>query len=118
MARRMSLQTQAVVGALLDQGPDDELYGLEIVKASGLPPGTIYPILVRLRDQGWIHDRWEPAEEAQLRGRPPRHYYRLTTEGRAQALHAVAAAGRDRQTLTRFLGAHLPQRADYPEVQE
>jgi DNA-binding PadR family transcriptional regulator len=115
----MTLQTQAVIGALLDQGPDEELYGLEIVKASGLPPGTIYPILVRLRAAGWIHDRWESSEEAQQRGRPPRHYYHLTTEGRAQASHAVDSVGGDRSTFTGFLARHFPTRAtENPEVQE
>lgn len=118
MSPRMTLQTQAVVGALLDQGPDDELYGLEIVKASGLPPGTIYPILTRLRDAGWIHDRWESTEQAQDRGRPPRHYYRLTTDGRAKAINAINSASRDRQTLTQFLGTHLPPITERPGTAE
>ena len=48
----MAVGVQAVLGALL-QLPDTELYGLEIVKASGLEPSTIYPILQRLRGAGW-----------------------------------------------------------------
>ena len=80
---RMTVGVLAVLGALLDRS-DTELYGLEIVRASGLEPGTIYPILQRLRAAAWVSDRWEDAEPAHTEGRPPRRYYRLTTEGRAR----------------------------------
>jgi len=48
---RMTLQTLRVLGVLLDE-PSGRLYGLEIAKASGLPTGTIYPILARLAGSG------------------------------------------------------------------
>ncbi len=98
---RMTVAVQAVLGALLQQ-PDAELYGLAIVKASGLEPGTIYPILQRLRSAGWVSDRWEDSEPGHIEGRPPRRYYRLTTEGRARAVH-VLQSGRDRSGLSRLL---------------
>jgi PadR family transcriptional regulator, regulatory protein PadR len=98
---RMTVSVQAVLGALLQQ-PDTELYGLEIVKASGLEPGTIYPILQRLRGAGWVKDRWEDPEPARTDGRPPRRYYRLTVEGRARAIHALQRS-RDRSGLSRLL---------------
>lgn len=98
---RMTVAVQAVLGALLQQ-PDAELYGLEIVKASGLEPGTIYPILQRLRAVGWVRDRWEDPGPAHTAGRPPRRYYRLTLEGRARAVHALQH-GRDRSGLGRLL---------------
>jgi PadR family transcriptional regulator, regulatory protein PadR len=104
---RMTVGVLAVLGALLDR-PDTELYGLEIVRASGLEPGTIYPILQRLRGAGWISDRWEDPEPARTEGRPPRRYYRLTTEGRTHAVHALQH-GRDRSGLGRLLAPpHLP----------
>ncbi|MGH3902416.1 MAG: PadR family transcriptional regulator [Pseudonocardiaceae bacterium] len=65
----MTVAVQAVLGALLQQ-PDTELYGLEIVKASGLEPGTIYPILQRLRGAGWVSDRWEDPSPATPRAAP------------------------------------------------
>lgn len=100
----MTLQTRAVLGALLEHGhPDDELYGLEIAKASGLPPGTIYPILQRLLAAGWVVDRWEDSSQAQEEGRPSRRYYRLSVEGRARAVHALQRAGRDLSGLARLL---------------
>jgi PadR family transcriptional regulator len=98
---RMTLDVLAVLGALLDQ-PGTELYGLEIVRASGLEPGTIHPILQRLRGAGWVSDRWEDPEPAHTEGRPSRHYYRLTAEGRARAVHPLQQ-GRDRSGLRRLL---------------
>ena len=104
---RMTVGVLAVLGALLDR-PDTELYGLEIVRASGLEPGTIYPILQRLRGAGWVSDRWEDPEPAHTEGRPPRRYYRLTAEGRARAVHALQQ-GRDRSGLSRLLARpHSP----------
>jgi PadR family transcriptional regulator len=103
---RMTVGVLAALGALLDR-PDTELYGLEIVRASGLEPGTIYPILQRLRAAGWVSDRWEDAELAHTEGRPPRRYYRLTTEGRARAVHALQR-GRDRSGLSRLLAPPFP----------
>jgi PadR family transcriptional regulator, regulatory protein PadR len=100
-ALRMTVGVLAVLGALLDR-PDTELYGLEIVRASGLEPGTIYPILQRLRGAGWVSDRWEDPEPAHIEGRPPRRYYRLTVEGRARAVHALRN-GRDRSGLSALL---------------
>lgn len=106
MARlRMTVGVLAVLGALLDR-PDTELYGLEIVRASGLEPGTIYPILQRLRGAGWVSDRWEDPEPAHTEGRPPRRYYRLTMQGRARAVHALQR-GRDRSGLSRLLAPPL-----------
>lgn len=105
----MTVPTQAVLGALLEH-PDKELYGLEVVKASGLEPGTIYPILQRLRHAGWVTDRWEDPEHGQAEGRPPRRYYRLTMEGRARAVHALQRIGRDRTGLGRLLAAPAVKR--------
>lgn len=101
MGLRITVAVQAVLGALL-QHPDTELYGLEIVRASGLEPGTIYPILQRLRGAGWISARWEDPECAHNEGRPARRYYRLTMEGRARAIHALQRS-RDRSGLSQLL---------------
>ena len=53
-------------------------YGYDLMKASGLPSGTLYPMLSRLQDQGLVTSAWEAAEAD---GRPPRRYYRLTGDG-------------------------------------
>lgn len=59
----------------------DEWYGLVASKATGLPTGTIYPILARLEDAGLARSR----VEARPPGRPPRRYYQLTEPGRELA---------------------------------
>ncbi|MFB9543701.1 PadR family transcriptional regulator [Micromonospora sagamiensis] len=96
---RMTLQVQLVLRALL-QDPERELYGLEIVDSTGLPPGTIYPILARLEAAGWVESRWEVIDQ-QAEGRPRRRYYRLPPDGRTQARSALAAADARRRTRTR-----------------
>jgi PadR family transcriptional regulator PadR len=105
---RITVQTQAVLAVFLDRadpaGGDGELWGFELSRESGLPAGTIYPILQRLTTAGWVSDRWEDPTLAQAEKRPIRRYYRLTVEGRARAVHALEQAGPSRAGLPRLLG--------------
>jgi PadR family transcriptional regulator, regulatory protein PadR len=104
---RMTLQVQLVLRALLEQ-PDRELYGLQIVDATGLPPGTIYPIMARLESAGWVDSRWESIDPHAAK-RPRRRYYQLAADGIAQAREALATADARRQTRARGpLGDALP----------
>ena len=75
--KNKSPQTEAVLVALLGSTPG-WAYGYELCKETGLKSGTLYPILIRLHDQGLLEDGWEDAVEP---GRPRRHTYRLTSEG-------------------------------------
>jgi PadR family transcriptional regulator, regulatory protein PadR len=109
---RMTIQTQAVLGALLTA--DGEVYGLQVVRASGLAAGTVYPILQRLLAMGWIVARWEPAEQAQAEGRPPRRYYELSPEGTSRAYSALHSA-RHRGNLSRLLDLIDPGNAALAE---
>lgn len=56
-------------------------YGFDIMDASGLPDGTVYPALRRLEAAGYLEASWEDADVASADGRPPRRYYRLTAAG-------------------------------------
>jgi PadR family transcriptional regulator PadR len=58
-------------------------YGFDIVDATGLPSGTVYPALRRLEGAGCLTSQWEAREEADAEGRPPRCYYELTPAGEA-----------------------------------
>lgn len=69
--------------------PEAEHYGLALMKASGLASGTLYPILQRLQDAGWIDSAWEQIDPV-AEGRPARRYYRLTAEGVAQGRQSLA----------------------------
>jgi DNA-binding PadR family transcriptional regulator len=75
--RNISLQTQALIAALFES-PQDWRHGYELSKLTGLKSGTLYPLLMRLSDQGLLESKWEPPAQA---GRPPRHVYRLTLAG-------------------------------------
>jgi DNA-binding PadR family transcriptional regulator len=64
--------------AVLNNRPDDWLYGLELARLTRLKSGSLYPILIRLADRGFLESRWlDPVEP----GRPPRHAYRITPIG-------------------------------------
>lgn len=66
--------------ALLTERPR---FGLELVRdlshADGLltSEGTVYPLLNRLRDAGWVTSRWDHEEDQR-----PRRYYSITDQGR------------------------------------
>jgi DNA-binding PadR family transcriptional regulator len=76
-SRRPSPQTVAVLGALAGQ-PSTWRYGYELGQEVGLKAGSLYPILIRLCDRGWLEASWETDPPA---GRPARHLYRLTGAG-------------------------------------
>jgi DNA-binding MarR family transcriptional regulator len=86
---KMTLQTKMVLRLAL-QDPDREWYGLQMIEATGLAAGTIYPIIARLERCGWLESRWEDPAEHEAAGRPRRRYYRFTSDGADQARAAVA----------------------------
>ncbi|MFD0745083.1 PadR family transcriptional regulator [Phytohabitans flavus] len=73
---------------LADPGADR--YGLDLMRATGHPSGTLYPILQRLQRAGWVAAHWEEVDPVAA-GRPARRYYRLTADGTVAARAAVAA---------------------------
>lgn len=56
-------------------------YGFDILDATNLPSGTVYPILRRFEREGLATSEWEAEGVAQTEKRPPRRYYSLTAEG-------------------------------------
>jgi len=62
-------------------------YGFDIMDATELPSGTVYPILGRLERDGYVRSRWESQTVAQREKRPPRRYYEITASG-SRALSA------------------------------
>ena len=51
-------------------------YGYDLSRETGIPSGTLYPILIRLTGRGLLEARWEEAA-----GGRRRRSYRLTGEG-------------------------------------
>jgi len=73
-------------------------YGFDIMELTGLPSGSVYPILRRFEEHGLVESEWEDAEEAHADRRPRRRHYRLTETGLAE----LATAG-ERLALHRNL---------------
>ncbi len=69
-----------------------EMYGSEIVTALSahrelaISGGTVYPLLSRLRKAGLIESVWRESPVG-----PPRKYYSLTADGRAELADMVTA---------------------------
>jgi mannosyltransferase len=79
--RRVTAATLDVLDVFVCDAPDD-LHGFELARRTCRPAGTIYPVLMRLEEMGWLASRW--AENAPD-GRPRRRLYHLTAPGLAGA---------------------------------
>jgi PadR family transcriptional regulator, regulatory protein PadR len=75
-SRALSNQAHQALALLADAHPD-WLHGYDLMKASGVKSGTLYPLLMRLETQGYLEAQWQESST----GRPPRHVYRLTPSG-------------------------------------
>ena len=67
-------------------------HGFDIIDATGLPSGTVYPILHRLEHANLVRAQWESVIRAREEQRPPRRYYELTAGGKTLALEAQVRA--------------------------
>jgi PadR family transcriptional regulator len=65
-------------------------HGFDVIDATGLASGTVYPILRRLEREGLVSARWEEVAIARAEQRPPRRYYELTTAGKALLAMGIA----------------------------
>ena len=88
--RALSRQARALLAALLD-ARDRWSYGYELASLTGIRSGTLYPLLIRLETQGCLEAEWQQPAAS---GRPPRHAYRLTAQGRRLARAEAATADR------------------------
>ena len=83
---RVTPATLDVLAVLLDAG--SSTWGLAVIRASGRPAGSVYPILDRLERSGWVASEW--ADEPDRPG-PRRRYYQLTADGTRAARSLVSA---------------------------
>jgi PadR family transcriptional regulator len=63
-------------------------FGFDIMDATALPSGTVYPALRRLEASGLVESAWEENARSRKAGRPRRRYYELTRTGREQLAEA------------------------------
>lgn len=97
----MTYQTALVLEAL----GAGRHHGWDIMDATDLPSGTVYPILRRIEEAGLVRARWEREGTARREQRPPRRYYELTVAG-----HDRLAEARARFRAMAGLGAHMARR--------
>lgn len=84
---RLTAQTRQVISAFSNEGSSG-LSGSEICKSTGLPSGTLYPILLRLEKAGWLVSKWEEGNPTDM-GRPRKRLYSLTGAG-VRAAQSIA----------------------------
>jgi DNA-binding PadR family transcriptional regulator len=60
----------------------DPRCGAEIMRALKMQSGTVYPMLARMKNAGWL----EFVETLPSPDQPPSHFYRLSPAGRAAFL--------------------------------
>jgi PadR family transcriptional regulator, regulatory protein PadR len=97
----MTYQTALVLEALAA----GRHHGWDIMDATDLPSGTVYPILRRIEEEGLVRAKWEREGAARREQRPPRRYYELTAAG-----HDRLAEARRRFRAMAALGAHMARR--------
>jgi len=74
---RLGLGTIALLQAL----EGGRRFGFDLMDATGLTSGTVYPALERLEELGYVRSRWESEALAHKDGRPARRYFELTAAG-------------------------------------
>lgn len=75
--RRLSITAVSVLQAVANGFE----YGFDIIDATSLPSGTVYPALSRLERDGYLRSAWEDEQQAHKDGRPARRYYRISAAG-------------------------------------
>lgn len=70
--------------------PTTPRYGFDLMEAAGVSSGTLYPILARLEQAGWLK-RQSGGIQPAAAGKPPRKFYLITPEGVTLARRALTA---------------------------
>ena len=86
----MSLVRMTHVTALIIQAVGaGHRYGFDVMDATGLASGTVYPALRRLEEARLLRGKWEDAPAAHRGGRPQRRLYELTSAGERSLEEAI-----------------------------
>ena len=76
--------------AILHAVADGNRFGFDIMDATGLTSGTVYPALDKLESLGYLTSHWEDVRAARRDKRPPRRYFDLTPDGAAALAAGLA----------------------------
>lgn len=94
----LSRMTAATIDVLsvLDEAIEPK-WGLAVIKSSGRPAGSVYPILERLEQSGWVISNWE---DDPSRVGPRRRFYELTDAGATAARQAIVSFAAKSRTIS------------------
>ncbi|WP_413755138.1 PadR family transcriptional regulator [Streptomyces sp. MMBL 11-3] len=71
------------------EDPDNQYYGMQLMRTAHVSSGSLYPALMRLEKVGWIVGELEDIDPSK-EGRPARRFYRMTAGG-VRAAHVALA---------------------------
>jgi PadR family transcriptional regulator, regulatory protein PadR len=74
---------------MMIEHPQTPYSGADIARTVGIGSGTLYPLLQRLENAGWLKSDWEQVDPVEA-GRPRRRHYQLTGHGQVLAARALA----------------------------
>lgn len=94
-SRRPSPQAISLFAALLSRQGRWQ-YGYDLSKELDVRTGSLYPLLIRLTDEGLLESEWQPPSRP---GLPARHGYRLTDAGAAFARTTLDALPEPRTAI-------------------
>ena len=86
---RLSLQGLRVL-QMFAASPCESVAGVDVRKATGLSTGTLYPILLRFEEAGWLTSKWENVDPSEA-GRPRKRLYRISSSGCVKAREVLAS---------------------------
>ena len=79
----------AVIIKIFLEDTEKPRYGLELMRLTGQPSGTLYPSLAKFEQAGWLVGGKEDVDPSK-EGRPARRFYRLSGAGARAAHHQLA----------------------------
>ena len=85
---RISDRGLKVLRAMLE-APAKPMAGVDLYRSTGVGFSTIYPMLIRFEQAGWLTAEWENIDPSQV-GRPAKRLYRLTGLGQREARARLA----------------------------
>ena len=88
---RITHAAMKVLGLFM-KAPRRELSGADIINQTKVFSGTLYPMLARLEEAGWLSSAWEEVDPHEV-GRPRRRLYRITALGQNATNKAFSELG-------------------------
>ena len=91
------------------EDPAEPRYGFELMRLTGMASGSLYPMLARLEEAGWL-TRGKENIDPHAEGRPPRLHYTITGAAeRAGRLKLAELSDQYRPPATNRIPHRRPQ---------